>query len=244
MKGTPNFQLFTLIKFLDEKDVSKVLSGSLKMGSVERYRNEFEREEYLEYLRGDRDEFCSNSYAVSSKIDIVVTHEGSPIGRVKGGVKDRLCLDSRSYVFSMSAITNLLFARNGAWFFDQKVRKLGDQAILVTNPDEFMRRIDVAIQREQFLQAYPSTRGQASGLVEYINFDKHNGPVGPFRKSKSYGYQKEWRLALIDSREELKTYPDNRFLEVGDIRDITFVDRTEALIKKGFTLKTLRPLGG
>jgi hypothetical protein len=173
----------------------------------------------------------------NQNIDNIILYKGRQVGSVLG-IKDRLLsCDHRSYIFSMSAITDCLFNQNNTWCFDQRVRELGDKAVIVTNPLEFVRRINVAIQAKSFLLAYPGTNGQASGLVKYIDYKDYNGPIGPFRKSNEYNFQNEWRLALIDSRDNMPNYLDNYFLEVGALTDISFVADTDALIQRGFTLE-------
>jgi len=222
-----------LIKFLDAKDVKKVLGGNLKMGSVKKYREEYKEEAGL---RHDNNEFCDHSFVADQNIDIIIQYKGHQVGEASE-IKNRLNFDQRSYIFSMSAITNCLFIKNNTWCFDNRVQKLGDKAILIKDPYEFVRRIKIAIQAEPFLLAYPGTDGRCSGLVEYIDFDTHSGPIGPFRKSKEYDFQKEWRLGLIDSRNDMPIYLDYHFLEVGDLSDISFAVDTNTLIHPGFTLE-------
>lgn len=238
MKNTSAPLVTTLIKFLKtDKDVNvveKVLRGNFKMGSVRQFREDYKEEAGL---RNDNDEFCDHSFVANQNIDIIIQDKGRQVGNISA-IKGRLLsCDHRSYIFSMSAITDCLFSQNKTWCFDQRVRELGDQAVIVTNPHEFMRRINVAIQAESFLLAYPGTNGQASCLMKYIDYKDYNGSIGPFRKSNEYDFQNEWRLALIDSRDNMPSYPDNYFLEVGDLTDISFAVDTDALIQRGFTLE-------
>ncbi len=136
----------------------------------------------------------------------------------------------------MSAITSKLFSQDNSLCFDSHVKKLGDKAIIVTNSREFFRRIEIAVQANNFLRAYPGTGGQASGLVQYVDFDSYNGSIGPFVKSKEYSFQNEWRLALVDSRDNLENYPDHLTLRIGDLTDITLAVDTDVLIQRGFKL--------
>lgn len=227
----------TLIKFLDAKDVEKVLSGNLKLGSVRKFRIDYKDECGL---RHDTDEFVSASYVADQNTNIVIEIEGKSIGTASK-IKNRLSYDDRSYIFSMSAITDNLLNQNTSWHFDSRVINLGNQAIIITDPCEFLHRVNSAIQLQTFLNSYTGSNGQASGLVEYIDFDKYNGTVGPFRKSNKYDFQKEWRLALVDSRDEVTHYPDCHFLEVGDLKDISLVADTDFLVQRGFTLETNDP---
>jgi hypothetical protein len=232
MKPHSATKVLTLIKFLDGVHTKKVLNGNLKMGSVKRFREAHEKDTGL---RNDNNEFLSYTFSAGPDFEIIIEHNTCPVGRIFK-MSDRLDLDNRCYLFSMSAITLSLFDDSDRWCFDSRVSQLGDKAIIVTEPDEFERRIRAVLKHHPFLIAYPETDRQTSGLIEYINLDYHNGFVGPFRKSKEYEFQREWRFALIDSRDNAY-YPDSIFLDIGDLTDIAFVVDTQNLINKFFSIQ-------
>jgi len=86
--------------------------------------------------------------------------------------------------------------------------KFGDTFVLILNPIEFLNRVKrAASQREIEIH---------HKLVEYVDREKYNGPMGPFRKFKEFFYQNEFRI-LVSPPESQCPY----ILNIGDISDIT-----------------------
>ncbi|MCX7087274.1 MAG: hypothetical protein NTV00_04375 [Methylococcales bacterium] len=230
---------FLFIKFVHAEDVPKILSGNLRMGSAEDFTKNYKGETGL---RNDPDDCLSAAYKADKNIVINLKHGDHVAGQceINSVLKDRLCLKHPSYLFCMSAITGELFSQGNSWHFDSRVKGLGDKAIIFKNSCEFLHRINNAIQSEGFLQAYPNTGGKCSGFVRYEDFDLYNGSIGPFVKSKTHDFQKEYRLAVIDSRNDIDNYPDALFLEVGDLTDIVaLVVDTDELIQQGLQREQL-----
>lgn len=95
---------------------------------------------------------------------------------------------------------------------------LGDHAVIVTNPSEFIARIKHAIQKNGL--------GLYANLVNYVNFDLFHGGVpdkeSPFLKSDKYQHQREYRFA-VDAGHGVES---PLCLPVGNLRDITLACRT------------------
>ena len=96
----------------------------------------------------------------------------------------------------------------GSFPVDEKNFRFGNYALLVTNPQEFIDRIDSHLKSQNI-------RGRAN-LVEYVD-DEHSGKVGPFRKFRRFDYQSEWRLVCYDGPGEA------REISIGSIRDISTI---------------------
>ena len=98
---------------------------------------------------------------------------------------------------------------------------LGDHAVIVTSPSEFIARIKHAIQANGF--------GLYANLVNYVNFDSHHGGApdkeAPFLKSDNYQHQREYRFA-VDAGHVVES---PLRLPVGDLRDITLACRTSEI---------------
>jgi hypothetical protein len=114
-------------------------------------------------------------------------------------------------VFCMYAL------REGAsdTFVDPRNFDFGDTFALLTDFDKFLERVKAAATRlGQELEC---------NLVQYIEEDSYQGPVGIFRKMSGYSYQSEFRIALAPG-----TGAPFRFL-VGDLSDIVILGRLSEL---------------
>ncbi len=215
----------TLIKFLRSEHVADFIAGRLRMGSAKSFREDYQEE--LSF-RNDNSELLSDHHQPNF---VVITINGHQIGKVCSPLKVRRCLDHRTYLFCMTAITDsYMEAGNGVQQLPGDLIHLGDKAVLVTDLNAFANRIDEAINEAAHLYAYPDTNEQVTGLVEYVDFETYHGPVGPFRKSQDYAFQMEWRMAFVDGRDDVEDYPDHIWLNVGDLSDIVFVADTAKLV--------------
>ena len=95
--------------------------------------------------------------------------------------------------------------RKSTFPFDERVRKFGDTSLIVTDMKEFVDRIKKSLKDK-------GIRTKASS-VEYVS-DKHEGPVGPFRKREMFRWQSEWRFVTYDGPEEPRDF------KIGSLRDI------------------------
>lgn len=93
--------------------------------------------------------------------------------------------------------------------------QFGDTFALVRDGDEFLRRVTAAGEHLGYtLELQP---------VSYVDEQKHNGPMGIFRKRSAFSYQNEFRIALIPG-------PDKScVLAVGDLSDIVVTGSLEDL---------------
>ncbi len=96
---------------------------------------------------------------------------------------------------------------------------LGEHAIIITNRQEFFRRISVAAEQSGY--------GFCGGLVTYYDPEVGTPTTRPdietiFHKRKEYEYQNEFRIAVDANLNE----PTPRILSIGDISDIAFLMRT------------------
>lgn len=108
-------------------------------------------------------------------------------------------------IFSMYALRPLV---QGSFPVDDRNFRFGEHALLITNPPEFLRRIESALKSQRI-------SGNAN-LVEYVD-DKHTGDLGPFRKLRKFAYQSEWRLVCYGG-------PGGpREIRIGGISDISAI---------------------
>jgi hypothetical protein len=90
---------------------------------------------------------------------------------------------------------------------DEKNFRFGDAFAVITDGDEFLRRVREAAALPGHDLHYK--------LVEYFDEDAYTGGVGIFKKRKAFQYQSEFRIALIPG-----TNQPFRFF-IGDLSDIT-----------------------
>lgn len=108
-------------------------------------------------------------------------------------------------IFCMYALRPLV---EGTFPVDKKNFRLGEYALVLTNPTEFMRRIELTLKSQRIL-------GDAN-LVEYVD-DKHTGDLGPFRKLRKFAYQSEWRLVCYNGPAGIWE------IRIGSIADISVI---------------------
>lgn len=117
-------------------------------------------------------------------------------------------------IFCMYALRPLI---EGTFPVDERNLRFGEHALVLINPQEFMRRIESNLKSQGIkFEAH---------LVEYVD-DEHTGKVGPFRKFKKFAYQSEWRLVCYDGPGK------PRGIRIGSIRDISVIIRSDEINKE------------
>jgi len=104
---------------------------------------------------------------------------------------------------------------------DESCMKLGEQAVVVHNPKEFMRRVSEAISSSGYC-------GSAN-LVEYYSPEPYHGHFNDedvvFRKRDEYSHQREYRICA-----DTKTAGDEPLvLNIGNIEDIASPAKTSEI---------------
>ena len=97
---------------------------------------------------------------------------------------------------------------------DLRVTEFGDTALIMTNPDEFFKRLSDAARK--------TGRSFHGDLVNYVPSD-YIGDVGLFTKTEPFRYQSEWRFAMQDGPGDPMT------LNIGDISDISMLIDSDEL---------------
>ena len=152
-------------------------------------------------LRGDCSEGLSFSkHAKGEKITILETG-------IEYAIADQIRFHDRNSefykIFSFYGVT-----RSNINKFDQRLRKFGDTAVIIIDGNELIHRIIRAAKTRNF--------GYRIESVSYVNKEKHNGEMGPFRKYSDLNYQSEFRIAFsMNQKGPLEDF------YIGDIRDIS-----------------------
>lgn len=83
----------------------------------------------------------------------------------------------------------------------------GEYMLIIFFPGEFMRRAEELIK--------PQVDRYHAGGIQYVNIGELNGRKDYFKKPLRYSYQKEYRFAFKNGKEEARTF------NIGSIEDIS-----------------------
>jgi hypothetical protein len=193
-----------LLKIGRREHLEELRRGLLYMNPLRYFRS-------LEEDAARSDEREGDDYILQAQHAKLVIDTGiSDIGRIVAAPEDlagpiRITRDrTRSCnLFCMFAITRPverpMFGPNHCW--------PGDSLVLITHTQEFVSRIESAVQKEELLAE--------CRLVEYYDDAMYSGQVGRFRKSAKFSYQSEFRIAVEPGSDEA------RRVQIGDLTDIT-----------------------
>lgn len=169
------------------------------------------RELEADSLRGDPHEglaYCGQPDAM--RLEVKQGGTWLPVGGIIGPVllHDELSEDGNLFcMFALRESHADMCSEGGS---EQLVRvddlQFGDTVVVVTDGDEFLRRVESAA-KEEGLEV-------ERGLIEYVDESSYTGAMGPFRKFSCFAYQSEFRIL---TKPGLST---PRVLEVGPLGDI------------------------
>lgn len=207
IKGTP------LIKFQKADIIDKIVKGSFYMNSMKVYRERY-YQEYDEEI-GDPAEGMlyvdEGSFIVYKEEIEVHPLQNSTIPTV----------NSDDYIFCMFGIS-----RNDCFpfrFSDEQKKKwleIYDTALLITDHDDFLKRINDAALSEGvemkggFVNYYDEKAGE---IIPWISAVMKGLDSVAFFKRKRYAYQQEFRFTAPKGEK------DHFELNIGDISDISEV---------------------
>lgn len=126
-------------------------------------------------------------------------------------------------ICSFYGITNENFINNELIAIDPAMKYFGSHFLFIKNFDEFIRRIDVAIEKSIKSTWY-------YGYVNYFNEDTYSGKLNLFKKRSRYSFQKEFRLYFATKN---KTYIK---IKLGNISDIATIISSDVLEHLSMTL--------
>ena len=195
-------RILGLLKFGQEAHIATLVRGTLYMNPLQ-YFAEVEADED-EDLRGDPFEGAGRLIQADGGV-VSIQAEGTfePVGRIAGPLIWRPTDGIRANVFCMYALRE----PTGPQFVDPLNFRFGDTFAILTDGDEFLRRVRKA--------AYAADLNLQDHLVEYVDEREHEGQMGIFRKRSRFSYQSELRIAIIPGIETPYR------LHVGDLSEIT-----------------------
>ena len=170
--------------------------------------------------RGDRHEGLARCWQANrARLDVRQGDEWVNVGDIVGQMLFRDGQADAANVFCMFALrgTHAEAFLEGRSTKPVDVGKLafGNSVVVFTDGDELVRRVKAASEREELSLAY--------GLVEYVDPEKHHGPMGPFRKFSTFDYQSEFRFLVTPELGPA------RVITLGSLQDIAFTCPAEEL---------------
>jgi hypothetical protein len=148
---------------------------------------------------------------VAKAFNMPADGEFKPIANLRGPIRFQPDALQSVNVFCMYAL------RESAsdTFVDAGNLGFGDTFALLTDFDEFMKRVKAAVPRTGQELRYD--------LVKYIDDTSYEGPVGIFKKLSDFSYQSEFRIGLFPGTGA--PVP----LQVGNLSDIVILGRLSEL---------------
>ena len=195
-----------LIKILPVKYASEFLDGNIYFNTDEF----FTKIDSNDLVRSDVHEGIDESRQVQSIAIANDLGEYIPIGGIINPVTFRYGNKDKINILCMYGYNNKVNTS-----FDTVNLSFGDTSIIITDAKAFISRLQVAANK--------LGKTLNHGPIEYVDKEKYDGAMGPFKKFNSHKEQNEFRFVLSKSDgEPIK-------LNIGDIRDITMVSKTSEI---------------
>ena len=214
MKEKFNFQVegVPLIKFQDAEKIKKLQSGKIYAKTLGYYRKR--EEETGDCEVGDKYEGMmnlNNAFIYSPDENKIVS------------ANDKLFKTSESddFVFCMFGIDPNLEKFKFTDKQKEKMLSFGDTALIVLDPDKFIRRVKAAAEKAGYkvyfkpVQYYDPTIDNGNMLIS-LSYGMRDIA---FWKRDSYTYQQEVRFVFTPGDDNI----DHIELDIGDISDITAI---------------------
>lgn len=207
-----------LLKFGEHEHLMKfLLDGTLRVSSINDIRKT-ENEKEKDNFRNDSLEGITHYTSVGPTELTLVPISGKPSFKLP--VQNITYYGQYEEIYgnisSFYGITDKCFHQGLLLPVDKKMKLFGDHFIIIKNFDEFVRRIDIAIEN--------STRySWQYGFVKYFDEKNFRGTIDPFKKRNIYSYQKEFRLHFKTGQSK------PIFINIGPLYDIAQIFPTTAL---------------
>lgn len=196
----------TIIKFSERKYIQELQEGKIYMNTLEYFRN-CENEVHKDNLEGadalhQADRIVSLTIEATNIKPIILTKDSGLINFSMGSEHNRYINIYCMYLWTI--------IRDKQSEIDNRLLEFGDTALIITNRNEFIRRVLKSVKQEGYNCQY--------GLIEYFDEETFHGDVGIFKKRKSFEYMNEFRIAVA-ARMDNKPY----ILNIGSISDISVI---------------------
>lgn len=196
-----------LMKILSHEYLEHLLDGNLYMNGPAFFR----QCDKSDTVRSDEDEGLQSCIQFE-KLEVEEDGAWLPIS----AISPALLRTNNSASFNMFCMYGISLENDAR--LDARCLAFGDTFVVITDPDEFTRRVGKAANKIQ--------KAAVIRPVEYVNCASYHGDMGPFRKFSGFHYQQEIRLVMYDVGNE------PFILAIGDIRDICLHGRSDEFNKR------------
>ena len=214
-------RIYRLIKFSSEEFTNDLYkNGTVFLNTFEYFQSQ-ENNNY----RGDPDEATIHIKNFDNPenytIEFTDTKTGESFKKIPGDLQFGYKNLTPGNLYCMSCI-RLSDFENNEFKIDSKLKEFGSHALLINNPNIFMKRLENEIKKlkSEF----------KANAVSYYDKWKHNGPLTLFHKSTEYAYQNEYRILVPN-----KTINPIKF-KLGDLSDISEIVKTEDILDITFKI--------
>lgn len=224
-----------LIKFGSKENLIKLQHGEIYMKNLKFY-NDLEAEEGS----GKPDKYDGKWQMRNSKVYLKDPNTGELIA---SGYADSIVLsfgyekfpiycffgyDSRNFdSFEVDKEKNI--CKMYTSFTEDQIEKLesglGDYALIIKNPTEFLRRIDAAFKSQELEYVFQKVSYNMGNSVERAKSLHENEINIAFNKDENFAYQQEYRFLIIN-----KAVEDHLIVHVDSLEDITQLIPTNVLL--------------
>jgi hypothetical protein len=212
--GKP-YTLSLLIKIGEEQHIDKLQKSGLIYSKTVKYFREREIEEFE--LRRDKYEGAQNSIRINN-LKLSIENKELPFNFQKGRFNTFNHKIDLNHVFCLYAAYEE--HANGKPFVDERVANFGNTALLITNPGEFVRRVE-EFSRNKF--------GCSYSLVKYYPDNEDYSKLTVFHKPDYYNFQREFRFHFDHIANE------DLVFKIGSIEDISIKIEASKLV--GLTME-------
>jgi hypothetical protein len=191
-----------LFKFGKREHIEQFVNdGHLYMNSLNYFKT-------LENVSPRKDEHESASFSLQAnggKLRMEQDGKWIDVGTINGAIissdgKEHITNVFCMYAFRESASKSLIDPRNF---------EFGDTFAVLTNGNEFLRRVRETAKRENI--------ALKQGLIDYVDRATYNGALGMFRKFSEFAYQSEFRVAVVTGKDAPYS------IKIGNISDISMI---------------------
>lgn len=203
------------LKFGTKENMEKFYQyGEMRFGTFP----EFKTGEIKSDGRADWLEYADEFYSGMGLDDIKITIDGYTLSR-EGGLlsAEWNLLNQKQYthLYCMSYFDTKQMIEKDYAINEKNFAEGKEYVVIVYNVQEFCKRVTEELKTNNAMCCH-------SEYIEYCDMTNYSGDVGCFKKSDTYSYQNEWRIAV-----NFNNATDAKIIHIGSIEDIAKPPQTK-----------------
>ncbi|MDD1981803.1 MULTISPECIES: hypothetical protein [Pseudomonas] len=225
----PKTDCFMLFKVASLKNIQSLQKGLLYLNSLAYFSQNQEKD--IQSLRFDSHEQSylrlSSGSDLKGRRELAIEIDGKeyPLGP-ESILHLTMPKPEETMIFSMGCLAESQpeFQASGEFGtikLSNRFIEFGTHALKIDDRREFFQRLGNALSSHPHLYNSDFFEG-GHGQVEYLEMDDYNGPLGAFRKPKSYDWQREYRIC-IGAEKIAQNSKGALELNIGSLEDISTI---------------------